>query len=190
MKLLNICNKKGSQLLVNMVIILFVVLAVGSIILVVINNQFKSQVNNADNYIKENENNYQCFETCKKARLNGCTLKDKIEYCTTKLSYDMDNDNELGLIETNLFDFCEDSFYCPLITSCTCGEVLDINKCLEIVKQDYANSDLTIENIKETYKFTNGQCTETSFSWYKLYGVENPMPEKDNKIILPDIPDN
>ncbi len=193
---MNLINyKKCLSNSILLVIGLFVVLVVGFVSLQVVSNSFSDNELKVAEFMKENENNEVCFESCKKANLNDCSQDAILEYCTAKVSYDLDKDGSIGLVKTNAFNICEDSMYCPLVSTCSCGKNLDMDTCIDIVKQHYVDKGVSVDGdltkIKETYKYTKGVCEDSDdFSWYNLYGIEDGMPSPSMDFVLPDIPED
>lgn len=143
--------KKGTDKPIEIFIALFIILAVAMVILKMFSGQIQDKTKELAK-IEQKEQFQQakgdakreCDEICTSALQNDCSPQYKAQFCQHMLINGLDidmNGNTKDYSEDLLggIGVCEDSIYCPQVTTCTCNDELNMINCIDIVYEYYQN---------------------------------------------------
>lgn len=171
-------NKKGTEKPMEIFVAFFIILAVAMVMLKMFKTQITDKTNDMKNMQQEADlanakidARQKCEEICSTSNQNGCSLKDKVNFCIAKVnSLDLNGDRATDGIDTTILGglpICEDGIYCSHYTECKCGSSLTFKNCVEIMCQYYADTE---EGLAMTTgcgallnkQFSIGTCTKRS----------------------------
>lgn len=182
-------SRRATEKPIEIFVALFVVLAVAIVML----KLFQSQVSEKTSNLKTLEQQQKVAQALESARQecnglcidsldSGCDLESKAKFCShrirselgaarTTFGLDLNKDGVIGGFDDSYLagvGICEDTVYCPQITSCTCGITLTMKNCIQILCQYWDNTgldpDQTLQNMIQP-----GACYEgQSNHWFKL----------------------
>lgn len=170
-------NQRGMEMPIQIFIVLFVLLAVGMLVL----QMFQQQIGNSAEQLQAQTNQRQmqaemlskqqfCQSRC------GCdALEKKAEFCFSKLDGGVNFDGKgmpTDFYEKGGIGLCEDSVYCSHLTDCKCD--LTIANCVTVLCSYWQTQGLgneTMNNkLREFYK--PGNCAfsdeKKSSFWYYI----------------------
>ena len=158
-------NKRGSEKPIEIFVALFLILAVAMVLL----RMFSGQVADASADLGQFQDSQRALATCQSvcndAKQNNCRDIDKVRYCSTYFSLDLNEDSEIGIFRDAGILFCEDRIHCPIIDNCVCGQQLSMENCRRIVENYFTelnqspSVDLNVNDIMlDRFQFTNGAC--------------------------------
>jgi len=151
-----IISRKGTEKPIEIFVALFVVLAVALVMLRMFKGQVSDQTANLNEIAAEEEienqmqsASNQCNDMCSDVVKKGCSLQEKVRYCTEKVGgvsrqgLDLNKDGTImgydnGDYYVGAMGVCEDHVYCPMVKEkCICQEEITLRTCLESILPEY-----------------------------------------------------
>lgn len=179
---------KGQSKALELVIVLFVLVVVAWVVITLFQSLIQEQTQKLQNIQGKEElkgkalesYNY-CSQLCN-AYLSSSSEKDLIEFCSARVSFDINGDGVLSYAEKSVYPklslggvgVCEDSIPCFAIYECKYGEnVITAKTCKEAVCH-YFSEVLPVEEDVKQLKLNEvlspGKCYKATqiFHWYNL----------------------
>lgn len=137
--------KKGTDKPIEIFIALFIILAVAMVILKMFSSQIQDKTKELQQIEQREKFNQakgnakrECDEICTNALQNDCNPQQQAQFCQHKLldGLDVNMDGDTMDYSEDLLGgigVCEDSIYCPHVTSCQCGQQLTMVNCVRIL---------------------------------------------------------
>ena len=186
-------SRKGTEKPIEIFVALFIILAVGLVMLRLFQNQLAQQQSDLANVEQEQrikelreDARLYCSQKCTEASNNRCSPSSMASLC---MSYGTNavpdgwvdlNMNQVSDLDTTAFGgvgVCEDAIPCSLLIDECCGRRITPGTCLDI-KKDYWTSlafnsteiNNTIIKTMKTGNGTNCNASSATLFWYEISG--------------------
>ena len=185
-------NKKGTDKPIEIFVALFIILAVAMVILKMFSGQIQDKTKELQK-IEQREKFQQakgdakreCDEICTAALQNDCNPQQKAQFCQHKLldGLDVNMDGDKKDYTEDLLSgigACEDTIYCPQVTSCQCQGSLAMIDCVDIL-YSYYTSEMGITHSEACdllfSRIVEGSCDygNESYHWYDKIILEEML---------------
>lgn len=137
-------GKKGFEKPIEIFIVLFIIIVVSTVVL----RLFKSEMADKTGDLAELKKTEltdesiksaitTCREKCSQAERDGCSPQSVTSFCGYNVGpMDLDGDSGFDGYDENLLGgigVCEEKIMCPLLVECTCGKLLDLDNCADVM---------------------------------------------------------